>query len=127
MNILGYIAYAALIFLSVTWTLGVRVKLGTGVHTIFGALFFLASAIFVGVSGVNKLHSLWLIPTGFILSMLSSLLAVHFPPLFHLIKFLSSVFAVIVRIGIPTSKIKAAQDAALSANISETVTLNSLM
>jgi hypothetical protein len=117
MNILGYVGYAVLIFLAATWTLGVRIKLGINMYTIFGALFFLASALIIGISGVNKLHSLWLIPSGYILPQVISKLAIHISPLFHLIKLLSSGFAMIIRIGVPTSKIKAAQDAASRATV----------
>lgn len=111
MNILGYFAYAALIFMAVTWTVGVRVKLGTSIYTTFGALFYLVSAIIVGVSSINKLHSLWLIPTGFILVQICSMVAIRIQPLLYLIKILSSAFAMIVRLGIPASEIEAAQDA----------------
>lgn len=119
MDILGYIGFAVLIFLAVTWTIGVRVKLDAGVHTIAGALFFLVAAIILGVSGANKLHSLWIIPSGFILALLLSLLAVHVRPVFGLFRLLASAFAGIVRVGIPAEKIKAAQDAGLRATIDE--------
>jgi len=119
MDILGYIGFAVLILLAVTWTIGVRVKLDVGVHTIVGALFFLVAAIILGVSGVNKLHSLWIIPSGFILALLLSLLAVHVPPVFSLVRLLASAFASIVRVGIPAEKIKAIQDAGLRATIDE--------
>ena len=117
MEIIGYIAYAALVVLGVTWTLGVRTELGLNMYTIFGALFFLASAIIVGVSGVSKLHSLWLIPSGFFLPQVFSKIAINISPLFHLIKLLSGGFAAIVRIGVPRNKITAAQDAASRAAV----------
>ena len=119
MDILGYIGFAVLIFLAVTWTIGVRAKLDAGVHTIIGALFFLVAAIVLGVSGANKLHSLWVIPSGFILALLLSLLAAHVPPVFSLFRLLASAFASIVRVGIPTEKVKAAQDAGLRATMDE--------
>jgi len=121
MNALGYIVYAVLIFIAITWTVGVRVKLDAGIHTIFGALFFLTSAIVVGVSGVSKLHSLWLIPSGFILVIISSTFAIHIPPLFYLIRLISSAFVIIVRIGIPASKIKAIQNADTKAMVEKFV------
>lgn len=119
MEILGYIGFAVLIFLAVTWTIGVRIKLDAGVQTIIGALFFLVAAVILAVSGANKLHSLWIIPSGFILALLLSLLAVHVPPIFSLFRFLASVFAGIVRVGIPAEKIRAAQDVGLRATIDE--------
>ena len=36
MQIIGYIGYAILIFLAVTWAIGVRTKLGAGLFTIVG-------------------------------------------------------------------------------------------
>jgi hypothetical protein len=119
MDILGYIGFAVLIFLAVTWTIGVRVKFDAGIPTIAGALFFLAAAIFLGVSGANKLHSLWVVPVGFIFTVLLSLLAVHVPPALSLFKLLASAYASIVRVGIPAAKIKAARDAGLKATIDE--------
>jgi len=119
MDILGYIGFAVLIFLAVTWTIGVRAKLDAGAHTIIGALFFLVAAIVLGVSGANKLHSLWVIPSGFILALLLSLLVVHVPPVFSLFRLLASAFASIVRVGIPAEKVKAAQDAGLRATMDE--------
>lgn len=101
LDFLGYIGYAVLLFLAVTWTIGVRVKLDAGVHTIAGTLFFLLSAISLGISGANKLHSFWIIPVGFVFPLLLSLCAVHIPPVFRLFRFLASAFARIVRVGIP--------------------------
>jgi hypothetical protein len=60
MQILGYIGYAILILFATTWTLSVRIKLGAGLFTIVGVLFYVVAAIFLGVFGINKLHSWWL-------------------------------------------------------------------
>lgn len=121
MEIVGSIGFAALILLAAIWTLGVRVKLDAGTHTIFGALFFLVGAIALGISSADKLHSLWIIPAGFIFSVLLGLIVGYAPFLFGPFKLLSSVFAGIVRIGIPAHKIKAAQEAGLKASIEEFV------
>ena len=113
MDILGYIGYAILIFLAVTWTIGVRRKLEASIFTSIGALFFLCSAIIVGVSGANKLHSWWIIPLGFIftrlLARLYLFLEFNIPIISRLIKFVASIFANIVRIGISPEKIRRAQ------------------
>jgi len=111
MQILGYVGYTILIFFAVTWTLGVRIKLGAGIFTIMGALFFVSSAVFVGVPGVNKLHSWWIVPFGFIFFMLLLpriyvFFEFHIPILSHLVKFIASTFANIVRIGISPEKIR---------------------
>ncbi len=117
MEILGYVGFAALILLAATWTIGVRVQLGAGVHTIFGALFFLVAAIVLTVSDADKLHSLWIVPAGFVLAALLSLLAVHAPPLFSIFRLLASGFAAIVRVGIPRERIEAALQADVRATI----------
>ena len=110
MQLFGYIGYAILIFFAVTWTLGVRVKLGAELSTIMGALFFVVAAILLGVLGINKLHSWWLLPTGFVFTMLCIfILANRVPLLYNLVKILGSLYARIIRIGIPSNKIKAAQ------------------
>ena len=110
MQILGYIGYAILIFFALIWTLGVRVKLGVGLHTIMGALFYMIAAILLGVLGINKLHSWWILPSGFICVMICTfILSVRIPLLYSLVKFLGSVYAGIIRVGIPSEKIKAAQ------------------
>ena len=110
MQIFGYIGYAILIFLAATWTLGIRVKLGVGLHTIVGALFYMVAAILLGVLGINKLHSWWLLPSGFIFVMVCTfILTVRIPLLCNLVKILGSVYAWIIRIGIPLNRIRAAQ------------------
>lgn len=82
---------------------------------IIGTLFFVSSAIIVGVLGINKLHSWWIIPSGFIFMLLFVRLDVffkfHVPILSRLITLIASAFANIIRIGISDEKIKAAQEA----------------
>ena len=118
MQIFGYVGYTILIFFAITWTLGVRVKLGAGLFTIMGALFYMVSTILLGMLGINKLHSWWLVPSGFVFVRLCAfILATRVPLLHNLIKILGSVYAGIVRIGIPSNKIKAAQH----ANAMETI------
>ena len=112
MQILGYIGYAILIFFALTWALGVRVKLEVGLHTIMGALFYMVTAILLGVLGINKLHSWWLLPSGFIFVMVCTfILSARIPLLYNLVKILGSIYAGIIRIGIPSDKIKASQHA----------------
>jgi ankyrin repeat protein len=107
MQILGYVGYTILIFFAVTWTLGVRIKLGAGLFTIMGALFYMVAAISLGVLGINKLHSWWLLPSGFIFVWLCTLILAHrVPLLYSLVTIFGSVYAGIVRIGIPSEKIQ---------------------
>jgi len=110
MQLLGYIGYIILIFLALSWTLGAGIKLKVGLHTIMGALFYMTAAILLGVLEVNKLHSWWLLPSGFIFVMVCAfILSARIPLLCSLVKILGSIYAGIIRIGIPSEKIKAAQ------------------
>jgi len=110
MVILGYVGYAILIFFALTWTLGVRLKLGTGTPTIIGAVFFVASAVVLGVAGANKLHSWWLVPAGILSTfVVTMLLAARVPVITGLVRFVASTFALIVRVGIPAQRIRQAQ------------------
>ena len=112
MKILGYIGYAILIIFALSWTLGVRIKLGAGLFTIMGALFYVVAAIFLGVFGINKLHSWWVLPSGFIFVMLCTFILAHrVPLLYSLVKISGSFYAGIIRIGIPSEKIREAQHA----------------
>jgi len=117
MEFLGYVGFAVLLFLAVTWTAGVRAKLDAGVPTILGALFFVVAAVVLALAGINMLHSLWLVPVGFVLVMFAGLLAIHATPVFQLLRYLASAFANIVRVGIPSERIRAAQEAELKARI----------
>jgi hypothetical protein len=117
MEILGYIGFAVLIFLAVTWTISVRVELGAGVHTIVGALFFLVAAIILSVSGANRLHSLWLIPAGFVLTVFLALARVHLPAIFWVARLVGSAYAMLIRVGIPEEKIRAALQADMKATM----------
>ena len=117
MEILGYVGFAILLFQAATWTIGVRVKLDAGIEVISGALFFVVAALFIGIFGANKLHSLWVIPTGYLFSFFVGWLAFHVPPAFQVFRYLASAFAIIVRVGIPEERIKAAQYADMKAQI----------
>jgi len=119
METLAYIGYWALIALAAIWTIGVRVKLDAGVPTILGALFFLAGAIAIGISGADRLHSLWIIAAGFAFTILMTYVGAYLPLLFAPFRLLASMFARVVRIGIPADRIKAAQEAGLRASIDE--------
>lgn len=120
MEIFGYVGYAALLTLAVTWTIGVRAKLDAGVNTILGALFFVAGAVWLSTSNADKLHSLWLIPAGFIFAVVTAF-AIQAPPLFAPLRLIASLFAAVVRVGIPAERIRAAKDAGLRASAEEWV------
>lgn len=117
MEIVGYIGFSALIFLAVTWTISVRTTLHLQAASISSALFFVVAAVFLVATDANKLHSLWIIPLGFVLGVFGGLLAFHFRPAFAVLRFLASAFANVVRIGIPAERIRAAYEANLKSQI----------
>lgn len=117
MEIVGYIGFTVLVFLAVTWTIGVRTTLHLQTASIFSALVFVVAAVILVATDTNKLHSLWIIPVGFALAAFGGLLAFHFRPAFEVLRFFASAFANVVRIGIPAERIRAAYDANLKAQI----------
>ena len=119
MEILGYIGFAALVALAAIWTIGVRVKLDAGANTILGALFFVVGAVWLSISDADKLHSLWVIPAGFIFAILTAYLPAYIPPLFGPFRLIASLFAAVVRVGIPANRIRAAQEVGLKASVEE--------
>lgn len=110
MDVVGYIAFAILIFLAVTWTIGVRTQLDAGTHTIIGALFFLVSVLVLAVSGASKVHAIWLVPAGFIVPFIIVFLGNISHVLLFPFRLIAGPFANIVRIGIPTEWRAAAQN-----------------
>ena len=53
-------------------------------------------AVILGVTGTDKLHSLWVIPAGFIFAILMAYVSAHVPLLFGSFRLLASVFASVV-------------------------------
>ena len=119
MDILGYIGFAVLIFLAVTWTFGVRTQLDAGTGTVIGALFFLVSALVLAISGASKIHSLWIVPAGFIIPLIVVFIGNISRLLLLPFRLVAGAFASIVRIGIPAERIRAAQEAGLRATVEE--------
>ena len=119
MDIVGQIGYWLLVALAAILTLGVRTKLDAGLHTILGALFFVSGAVVITASGADKTHALWVIPSGFFIAVLMAYLSAQSGLLSFPFRVLASLFAAIVRIGIPVDRIRAAQDAELVAAIDE--------
>lgn len=114
MAILGYISYVILVLLAITWALGVRLRLGLGVHSIIGPLFFTLSAIIIPISGIPFIHSLWLILLGYLIPLLVAYILPKSSFLSIPIIFFSSTYAGIIRIGIDKNKIRQAQTIAAS-------------
>ena len=109
MEILGYIAYTILVFLSFTWALGVRLKLGVGLHTIIGSLFFTFSAIIIPAIKASFLHAIWLIPVGYLLPLIIAYILPRFKILSSPLVFIGSIYAGVLRLGVDKTKIQKAQ------------------
>ena len=102
---IGYIAYSLLILLALIWTFGVRVKQNAQTGTIISAIYFIISAIFIGISGVNKIHSIWIIPLGYLIPLIVLFTFIHLSSIYNFFKFIANCFSFIVRIGTPPSNI----------------------
>jgi len=110
MQIIGYISYGVLIFFAIAWTRGVRTELGLGIPTILGALFFVIAAIALYIFEIPKIHSLWLLPSGFAFVMLCNfIISAKIPLLSGILKMVGSFFSSLVRTGIPKEQIETAQ------------------
>jgi len=109
MELLGNTGFIVLLLLAGTWVVGVRTKLDAGTTVIIGALYFLTATLVLAFSDISKLNSLWLVPSGFAFLLLVSLLSAYLPVLAFPFRILASLFASIVRIGIPAHKIQAAR------------------
>ena len=110
MSYLGYAGYLILVILALTWTFGVRVKLAVGIPVIMSAMFFVISSIVLAVAPLSKLHSLWLIPVGYIFNFIVlGIMIARIPILVPFLRFLASCFAGLVRLGIPAEQIRKAQ------------------
>lgn len=109
MEILGYIAYIILICLAFIWALGVRLKLGTGLHTIIGSLFFTLSAVIIPIIKASFLHAIWLIPVGYLLPLIIAYILPRFKVLSRPLVLIGSIYAGVLRFGIDKNKIQQAQ------------------
>jgi len=109
MELLGNTGFIVLLFLAGTWLIGVRTKLDAGTTVIIGALYFLVSTLVLAFSDISKVNSLWLVPSGFVLMLLISLVSAYLPALALPFRLLAGLFAAIVRVGIPAHKIRAAR------------------
>lgn len=109
MIILSYIGYSILVIFALTWALGVRYKFSLVSNLIIVSLYYVTACIYLPMSDLSLNHSWWIIPSGFLLGF------ILFPfmsiPFFsHLIRLVASVYAGILRIGIPASEIARIRD-----------------
>jgi hypothetical protein len=98
---IGYIGYIILIYLAVTWIIGVRIKYDACYWTIFGSLLFTVAAIILPILKINFLHTLWIVPFIFLIILTIPYIFLHnIPVIKNFIKKSASIYANIIRIGI---------------------------
>lgn len=101
LTIIGYIGYIILIYFAVTWVVGVRTKYDAGYWTIFGSLLFTVAAIILPLLQINFLHTLWIVPSIFLIILIIPYIFLHNIPIIkNLIKKSAGIYANIIRIGI---------------------------
>jgi hypothetical protein len=101
LTIIGYIGYTILIFFAVTWIIGVRIKYDACYWTIFGSLLFTVVSIILPLLKINFLHTLWIIPSIFLIIRTIPYIFIHNIPIIkNFIKKSASIYVNIIRIGI---------------------------
>jgi len=119
MEIVGYIGYAVLLILAIVWTIGVRTQLGAGTHTILGALFFVVGTVAIPILGIDMLHTLWVIPVGFLFAGIIAPILVRMPGVSLIFRLVAGIYSGIIRVGIPREKIAEAQAASMREAVNE--------
>jgi len=118
MHTLGIIGYVILCLLAAIFLLGVRTQLGCGIHVILSSLFFIASTVALPLSGFPLINAWWMIPAGYAAAFISAH-CFQAPIVWPLLRFIGSLYAGIVRIGIDPARIEAAQSAGTWAAVEE--------
>ena len=108
MEILGWAGYVLLVFLAIMWAVGVRLKLGAGIPVIITSLFFSLSALIIPIGGISLIHSLWVIPLGYLVCLVVGYIIPKSRFLAKFFIFIGSIYAIIIRIGIDENKIRQA-------------------
>jgi len=103
-QIVGYILYAILIFITITWAYGVRVK-PLVYPTVLSSLYFLITAIVFSLTEISKIHLLWVMPLVYLGAFLNITL-MQIPIISTLLKIICDIYASILRIGIDKAKIE---------------------
>lgn len=120
LDIIGFVGYFLLLFFAITWGIGVRKKLDASNWTIFGALLFLISSIILPVYNLNLLHSFWIIIVVYLITLIIPYIyAYNVPVLKSLITLFASLYANIIRIGIPNSTIRESTEKSNRAFVKE--------
>ena len=103
-DIFGYLLYIILIFVTVTWMYGVRIK-NIQYTTALGSLYLLVLTIIFPLCGVSFLNILWLAPLGVILSTLFNFILIYkIPVLTILFRIILDAYVSLLRIGLNRKK-----------------------
>lgn len=106
-QILGYILYFILLFITVTWMLGVRFKADVVYPTVLGSIYFLILTVIVPLVGVNFLNLLWLIPIVYFMTLGNIYLwAYKIPIVTTILSIICDLYTAILRIGMDPAEIK---------------------
>lgn len=101
LTFIGYLGYTILIFFAVTGIIYIRTKYDAGFWIIFSSLLFIIAAIILPLLKINFLHSLWIVPSIFIITLIIPyIFAYDIPVLKHFIKTAGNIYAGIIRIGL---------------------------
>lgn len=109
MEIFGIIGYVVLIILAVIWAVGIRIRLGAVIPTILMGLVFTIFAIAIPIMGISYLYSWVFIAIGYIASFIFVFILDSVPFIKNILIFIGSIYAGIIRVGIPVEKIKRQQ------------------
>jgi len=101
-QIVGYVLYAILLFITITWIYGVRVK-PLAYPTVLTSLYFLVASIVFSLIGINKIHLLWVIPLVYFSSFLNMVLF-QTPIISIPLRIICDIYASILRIGVDRAK-----------------------
>ena len=107
LQILGYILYGILLFVTFGWMLGVRFKVDVVYPTVLGSIYFLIVSIVVPLAGINYLHLLWLIPVVYFMSLGNICIwAYRIPFVTALLSIICDVYTAMLRIRMNKAEIQ---------------------
>ena len=99
-QIIGWILYGVLLFLTVGWMMGVRYKADVIYPTVLGSIYFLALSIVVPLVGINKVHLLWLLPLVYVMTLGNTYIwAYRVPVISKLLSGVCDIYTSALRVG----------------------------
>jgi hypothetical protein len=97
--------------LAILWLYGIRTQLGCCIQVVLSSMFFTGCVIVLPISGLSFLHSWWMIPSGYFVAFISTF-GMSTPIIGPTLMLFGSLYAIVVRVGIPEDMIRAAKQAA---------------